>query len=180
MSRIGKQPIKIPENTEVTFSGGILKVKGKNGELSRAFKPSVEIEIKDGEVVLKAKGNSQEAKALWGTYASHINNMIHGVNENYEKKLIVEGVGYRAAVEGGKLAMQLGFSHPVEIAIPKNLTVSVEKEAITVSGIDKESVGHFASVIRSKKKPEPYKGKGIRYEDEVIRRKQGKRAVGTA
>jgi len=179
MSRIGKQPIAIPDKTEVTVSDHLVTVKGPQGELSRVFRPDVSIEVKDGAVVLDLKSTTQAARMLWGTYASHIRNMVAGVNEKYVKKLIIEGVGFRAAVEGKKLVMQLGFSHPVELEIPDDLEVLVEKELVTVSGINKESVGHFASVIRSQKKPEPYKGKGIRYEDEVIRRKQGKRAVGT-
>jgi large subunit ribosomal protein L6 len=131
--------------------------------------------IADGAVTLKPKNDN--SKALWGTYASHIVNMIAGVNKPYEKKLIIEGIGYKADVKGAELVMGLGFSHLVKITIPADLKVVSEKGVVTVSGIDKEKVGQFVANIRAQKKPEPYKGKGIRYSDEVIRRKQGKKAA---
>jgi len=178
MSRIGSQPIKIPSGTEVRVEGLSVHVKGPKGELSREFRNAINISVEGENVVLTPKkGSDNSVKALWGTYASHITNMIAGVNELFEKKLIIEGVGFKAEVVGKKLVMQLGFSHPVEMDIPEGMDVSVEKEIIAVSGIDKEKVGLFSSQIRLKKKPEPYKGKGIRYEDEVIRRKQGKKAA---
>lgn len=178
MSRIGKKPITIPEKTEVTLSENILTVKGPLGELSKKVRiDAVDIKIEDGVVTLSPKSDSLEHKALWGTFGSHIKNMIDGVNKEYELKLIVEGVGFKADVQGTTLVMALGFSHPVKIEIPKGITCKVEKGEITISGIDKEVVGQFAAVIRSNKKPEPYKGKGIRYSDEVIRRKEGKKSV---
>jgi len=177
MSRIGKQPIAIPDGTEVSLKDGIFSVKGPKGTLSRKFRSEIKIEIKDKEVILSPALKSNLAKALWGTYASHISNMIMGVNTLFEKKLIVEGIGFKSNVEGSKLTMNLGFSHPVEIQIPESLTVVSEKNLITITGINKEEVGAFAAMVRSKKKPEPYKGKGIRYENEVIRRKQGKKAA---
>ena len=177
MSRLGKKPIVIPEGTEVSFNDGIFNVKGPNGELKREFKNDIKIEIKGKEVILTKAKKNNFTQALWGTYASHITNMISGVNTPFEKKLIVEGIGFKSSVTGDKLVMSLGFSHPVEFEIPKDLKVTAEKNLITISGIDKEKVGQFTAKIRSRKKPEPYKGKGIRYEGEVIRRKQGKKAV---
>ncbi|MCK4386775.1 MAG: 50S ribosomal protein L6 [Candidatus Pacebacteria bacterium] len=177
MSRIGRQQLKIPEKTEVILSDDIILVRGPLGELKRKLRPEIKVEIRDGLVSVNPTEESVLAKALWGTYASHISNMIKGVNHFYEKKLIIEGVGFKAELKGDKLVMNLGFSHPVEIDIPKDLTITVEKNTITVSGIDKELVGQWAAKVRSKKKPEPYKGKGIRYIDEVVRRKQGKKNV---
>ena len=178
MSRLAKKPMTIPTGTDVTVApDGMVTVKGPQGELSRKVTPEVKVAVDDGTVVVEKNKNTRLAQSLIGTFASHIGNMIVGVNEPYVKKLIVEGVGYRAETQGNKLVMQLGFSHPVELDIPEGLTVTVEKEMITVTGIDKDMVGHFAALIRSKRKPEPYKGKGIRYEDEIIRRKQGKKAV---
>ncbi|MBU6430959.1 MAG: 50S ribosomal protein L6 [Patescibacteria group bacterium] len=177
MSRIGKKIIEIAPKTEVAFSDGILSVKGPLGELSRIFKPEIKIEIAGGKITLNPKRNSLDVLALWGTYASHIINMIAGVHKPFEKKLIVEGIGYKSDVKGEELVMSLGFSHPVKIKIPKGLKVTAEKNVIAVSGIDNEKVGQFVAKIRDMKKPEPYKGKGIRYEDEVVRRKEGKKSV---
>ena len=178
MSRIGKQQIEIPEKTEVILSVDEILVKGPLGELKKKFKPEVvKIEIKDRVVSFLPLEETPFAKALWGTTASHVLNMINGVNKVYEKKLIIEGVGFKSEVKGDKLVMSLGFSHQVEVDIPKGLEVKAEKNVVTVSGIDKEVVGQWTAAVRSKKKPEPYKGKGIRYQDEVIRRKQGKKSM---
>lgn len=178
MSRIGKKPILIPEKTEVSISEGEICVKGPLGELSRIFRPKeVSITIKDGNVVLAPANDAKDSQALWGTYASHIGNMVKGVNEAYEKKLIIEGVGFKAEVSGDNVVLNVGFSNPVILKIPPIIKTSVEKNIISISGIDKEVVGQFAAQIRASKKPEPYKGKGIRYENEIIRRKQGKRAA---
>lgn len=178
MSRLAKKPILIPTNTDVTVAtDGTVTVKGPKGELQRKMIPDIKVGVESEGVVVSVAKNTRLAQSLQGTYASHISNMIAGVNEPYVKKLIVEGVGYRAELQGKKLVMQLGFSHPVELDVPEGLEVTIEKENITVSGIDKEIVGYFAALIRSKRKPEPYKGKGIRYHDEVIRRKQGKKAA---
>ena len=180
MSRIGKQPIEIPEKTTVTLSSGTATVKGPLGELSKHFRSDVEIAVKDKEIVLTPKKDNTLARALWGTYASHLRNMIKGVNEKFEKKLIIEGVGYKAEVSGNKLTLQVGFSHPVEKTVPEGVEATVQKNVISISGSDKEVVGQFAAEVRVVKKPEPYKGKGIRYDDEVVRRKQGKRAAAAA
>jgi large subunit ribosomal protein L6 len=176
MSRIGKNPIIIPAKTEVTKNGSVLTVKGPLGELSRAFNKEVEVVINGNEIQVTPTKDTIFARALWGTTAAHLRNMVHGVNTPFVKKLIVEGVGFKSAVNGGQIVLNLGFSHPVPLDIPNGLTVTAEKNVITVSGIDKEVVGSFAALMRSKKKPEPYKGKGIRYEKEVVRRKEGKKS----
>lgn len=177
MSRIGKQNIIIPEKTEVTLKDGMLFVKGPKGELSRHFKNSVSINIDGNNITLSPARNDISTKALWGTYASHISNMVEGVNKSFAKKLIIEGIGYKADVQGKNINLNLGFSHPIVLQIPEGLTVVHEKGTLTITGINKELVGQFAAEIRSLKKPEPYKGKGIRYDNEVVRRKQGKKSV---
>jgi len=177
MSRIGKKIIEIGEKTEVTVSNDSFTVKGPLGELTKPYNPIIEIKVEDGKVTLNPTKDNKLSKSLWGTYASHIINMIKGVNEKYEKKLEIEGVGYRAEMKGTTLVLNVGFSHQVEMPVPEGLTVTVEKNLITVSGIDKEMVGEFSAKIRANKKPEPYKGKGIHYVGEYIRRKEGKKAV---
>jgi large subunit ribosomal protein L6 len=178
MSRLGQRPIEIPEKTEVTINDSNVVVKGPLGELSENFNSTdIEIKMEDGKITVTPKKDNVATRSLWGTYASLIRNMISGVNEAYKKELIVEGVGFKASVQGNKVVMSLGFSHPVELEIPEGLTVTEEKNNLTITGIDKQAVGEFAAVIRSKKKPEPYKGKGIRYSDEIIRRKEGKKTV---
>lgn len=176
MSRIGKQTITIPEKTEVNVSDGVISVKGPKGELKRSFS-GVNIDIADGVVTVSPADKSRLSQALWGTYSSHIQNMVTGVNTPYEKKLTVEGVGFRVELSGKNLILNVGFSHPVNMLVPEGLNVVVEKNMITVSGPDKEEVGQFAAEIREVKKPEPYKGKGIRYEGEVVKIRQGKKAV---
>lgn len=156
---------------------GLVSVKGPKGSLERTLHPKIELKIENGEAVVNPKDESLEAKALWGTFASHVSNMVQGVNEPFQKKLILEGVGFKSEVKGNKIVFALGFSHPVEVEIPEGLTVTAEKNNIVVSGIDKEQVGLFAANLRALKKPEPYKGKGMRYDGEVIRRKQGKKSV---
>lgn len=177
MSRIGKQIIKIPANTEVKFSEGLLSVKGPKGELTRDFHKKIAIKVEADNVTLEPQRKDITTNALWGTYASHIVNMIDGVNKFFTKKLIIEGIGYKAEVQGQKMTLNLGFSHPIIVEIPKSLTVAVEKGVVSISGVDKEVVGQFAAKIRALKKPEPYKGKGIRYDNEIIKRKQGKKSV---
>ena len=177
MSRIAKKPIVIPAKTEVSMKDGFVVVKGPLGELKKRFKDDIGLTIEKDNIVLTLNHNSLQAKALWGTYASHLKNMIAGVNKAYEKKLIIEGIGYKADVRGKDLVLAVGFSHPVSVPIPADLKVVSDKSGITVSGIDCEQVGQFAAKVRAIKKPEPYLGKGIRYSDEVIRRKQGKKAA---
>ncbi|MBI2673921.1 MAG: 50S ribosomal protein L6 [Candidatus Zambryskibacteria bacterium] len=177
MSRIGKKLIIIPNKTEITISNNNVVVKGPLGELSRPFPPDLEIKINGNEVNVLPQKMTLAVRALWGTYASHLANMISGVNKSFEKKLILEGIGFKSEVSGHNLKLALGFSHPVVVLIPDGLKVTAEKNIITVSGSDKEEVGQFASRLRSLKKPEPYKGKGIRYSNEIIRRKQGKKLV---
>lgn len=177
MSRLGKQPIQLPSGVEATFTDGVLTIKGAKGTLTRAMKDAVSVTIADNAVTLAPANESKESQALWGTYASHVNNMVHGVTEGFEKILEIEGVGYRAEAKGTSLVLNVGFSHPVELAFPEGVTAEVEKNAIKISGIDKEAVGQYAANIRKVRPPEPYKGKGIRYQGEYIIRKQGKKAV---
>ena len=177
MSRIGKKGIGIPEKTEVSINSGAVSVKGPKGSLERNFLPDISITMNGKNISFSLTKENKQTRALWGTYASHINNMIKGVNEGFEKKLILEGVGYKSQVSGNKLVLALGFSHPVEVEIPEGLGVKSEKNVLTISSINKELVGSFSAKIRALKKPEPYKGKGFRYFDEVIRRKQGKKSV---
>jgi|SRR3989344_1342408 len=177
MSRIGKKIITLPANTEIKVSSGNILVKGPLGELSRPLHPIIEIKINGNEVSVHPKKVTLASRALWGTYASHITNMVSGVNKLFEKKLILEGIGFKSEVNGAKINLALGFSHSVNVQIPNGLKVTAEKNVINISGSDKEEVGQFASKLRSLKKPEPYKGKGMRYSDEIIRRKQGKKLV---
>ncbi len=178
MSRIGKQTVNIPSGTEVKLSGTVLTVKGPKGTLTRDFPGMVTININGNEITFTPnKIGDRTVNALWGTYASHVKNMVIGVNEGYSKKLILEGVGFKSEVAGSLLNLALGFSHPVKVQIPERLTVTAEKNNITITGIDKELVGQFSASVRAMKKPEPYKGKGFHYSDEVVRRKQGKKAA---
>ena len=177
MSRIGKQEILIPKGVTVTKSGDILTVVGPKGTISKTFRDDITINIANEVVTLNIKRNDKFSKSLWGTYASHIKNMIKGVETPYQKKLILEGVGFKSEVKGKEFVFALGFSHPVIVPIPEGITATAEKNNITITGIDKELVGSFTAAIRALKKPEPYKGKGMRYEDEVIRRKQGKKTA---
>ncbi len=178
MSRVGKQTIQIPAGVEVKLTGTTFSAKGSKGTLTRDFPGDVTININGSEITFTPKSESDKKnRALWGTYASHVKNMINGVSEGYTKKLILEGVGFKSEVAGKTLKLALGFSHPVVVEIPEGLTVTAEKNNITVTGIDKEMVGQFTASVRAMKKPEPYKGKGFRYDTEVIRRKQGKKAA---
>lgn len=177
MSRIGKQEIQIPKGVKVTKSADILTVIGPKGTLKKIFRDDITITIAEDLITLKAKRNDKFSRSLWGTYASHIKNMIGGVEVPYQKKLILEGVGFKSEVKGSELVFALGFSHPVIVKIPEGITATAEKNNITITGIDKELVGSFAAAVRALKKPEPYKGKGMRYDNEVIRRKQGKKTA---
>jgi len=185
MSRVGKKPIKIPEGVEVKLEEGKVSVSGPKGEISREIRPEIKVEIKDGEVLVSPKEtklNPREGKrsrAFWGLTRALIANLIEGVKEGFEKQLEIQGVGYRAVLEEEELILYVGFSHPAKIKIPQGIQVSVEKSIIKVAGSDKELVGQVAANIRKVKKPEPYKGKGIRYVGEVVRGKVGKKAAGT-
>jgi len=176
MSRIGKLPVQIPKGVEVKVEGNSVKVKGTKGELEKKLPDIVKVKIENGQVSVTSSGKSKNSKALWGTYRSHIANMVHGVSEGWEKKLEMVGTGYRAKLEGKDLELTVGFSHPVKIKAPEGITYTVEKTIITIAGVDKELVGQVAAQIRSIRPPEPYKGKGIRYVDEEVRRKPGKAA----
>lgn len=177
MSRIGKQLIPIPEKTEVTFVNGLFTVKGPKGELAREFKPIIDVKIDGSTISLVPVSKTLESNALWGTYAAHVVNMITGVNTLFAKKLVLEGIGFKADVAGTTLKMALGFSHPVNVEIPKGLTITIEKGVLTISGADKDLVGQFSAKLRDMKKPEPYKGKGFHYDTETVKRKQGKKAA---
>ncbi len=177
MSRLGKQPIALPAGVEASFVNGVLTIKKGSSALAREMKPAVNVAVEGGTVTFAPADDSDAARALWGTYAAHARNMITGVTDGFKKVLEIEGVGYRAELKGNKLVLLMGFSHPVEMEIPAGITVTVEKGVVTVTGIDNELVGQFAANIRKVKKPEPYKGKGIRYQGEDILRKQGKKAV---
>jgi len=180
MSRIGRKPILIPLGVEVKAEGDNVKIKGPKGELVFKINPEIKIEIKDNQIFVEPKNKEsrqKEIKSLWGLNRVLLDNMIKGVVSGYEKKLQLEGIGYRASLEGENLVMQLGFSHPVKIQPAPGIKFVVEKNIITISGIDKELVGQTAAKIRAVKPPEPYKGKGIRYVGEIIRKKLGKKAV---
>ncbi len=177
MSRIAKKGIAIPEKTEVKVGSGSVSVKGPLGELSRPFKSNIAIAVEGNMVSLVPAKETLENKALWGTYASHIKNMIAGVNKEFTERMVVEGIGYKADVTPAEINMKLGFSHPVKVAIPKGIKVASDKGVLVISGIDKELVSSFAASLRAIKKPEPYKGKGIRFENEVVRRKEGKKTA---
>jgi large subunit ribosomal protein L6 len=177
MSRVGKKSIEIPSGIGVKIEGNKVTVKGPKGEISKEFRPEVGFEIKDGKILLFPKIKTKFTKALWGTYRALISNMVEGVEKGYQKKLEIEGLGYRAEIKGEDLILQVGYSHPIKITPPKGIKISVEKNIITVSGIDKEMVGQVAAKIRKVKVAEPYKGKGIKYLGEKIRRKVGKKVA---
>jgi large subunit ribosomal protein L6 len=181
MSKIGKKPIDIPTGISVSFDEkkNKISVKGSKGELSLDVDFNVKVEIDDKQIVLSIKKETKKNNALWGLYRSLIANIIQGVEKGYEKQLELHGVGHKATQTGKDLTLNLGFSHPVIFKTPEGIEFKVEKNVITISGIDKQLVGQVAADIRSKKKPEPYKGKGIRYVGEQVRRKVGKKVAGT-
>ena len=175
MSRIGRLPVAIPAGVEVSIAeGNVVTVKGPKGTLERVLPTEMEIKVEDGHVVVARPNDLKKMKSLHGLTRSLIHNMVVGVSEGYSKTLEVNGVGYKAAKQGKKLVLSLGYSHPVEMEDPDGIETKVEDNKIVVSGISKEKVGQFAAEIRDKRRPEPYKGKGIKYSDEVIRRKVGK------
>ena len=179
MSRIGKKPIPIPENVEVKIEDQKVIVKGPKGELQRDVRPEIKVEKKDNQILITPAKETKKTKAFWGLTRTLIFNMVKGVTEGYEKKLEIQGIGYRAGLEGEDLVLQVGYSHPIKIKKQEGISFSVEKNIITVSGNDKGLVGQVAAEIRKVRPPEPYKGKGIRYVGEEVRRKVGKKVVGT-
>ena len=179
MSRVGKNPVQIPSGVEVKFDGKVILVKGKNGELSFEIPQNIELDISEKEITLTRKNEEKETRALHGTARSVINNLVIGVSKGFEKRMEINGVGYRASANGKKITLNLGFSHPVEMTAPDGVKVEWDndKKNIVVSGADKQKVGQFAAEIREWRKPEPYKGKGIKYVGEYVRRKAGKTAA---
>jgi large subunit ribosomal protein L6 len=177
MSRIGKKPISLPTGVEVKVEGNVITVKGAKGSLDFTFNNELSVEIEGTELTVVRPSDSKFHKTIHGTTRALINNMVVGVSEGFKKELKMIGVGYRAAVQGQKVVLQAGYSHPVELDIPAGLAVEVVKNtAITVTGIDKQLLGEFSANIRAVRPPEPYLGKGIRYVDEYVRRKEGKTA----
>jgi large subunit ribosomal protein L6 len=179
MSRLGKSPIPIPDKVEVKIADGMVHAKGPKGNLSMPAQAGISVKIEDGRLHVLKDEKVEMPKSSHGLYRALINNMIIGVSKGFETKLSLVGVGYRAAVQGQMLDLQLGFSHPTQVRIPKGINVTVDKSVtIIISGIDKHLVGQFAAAVRGMKPPEPYKGKGIRYENEFVRKKAGKAAKG--
>ncbi|WP_297803007.1 50S ribosomal protein L6 [uncultured Brevundimonas sp.] len=176
MSRIGKKTITVPKGVTLTLNGQDITVKGPKGELSWTVAEEIEVKQEGDELTLTPRSESQRAKAMWGLSRTLVANMVTGVTDGFEKTLELVGVGYRAALKGNALSLQLGFSHDVDIAPPAGITFAVPKQTeIKISGIDKQAVGEIAAVIRKLRPPEPYKGKGVRYQGETVRRKEGKK-----
>jgi large subunit ribosomal protein L6 len=174
MSRIGKMPIQIPAGVTAEVNGNSIKITGPKGELSYDFSNKIKVEIADNVINLSKKVEDKESAELYGLTRTLVANMVKGTHENFKKELEINGIGYRAAVSGGKLTLNLGYSHPIDYHAPAGIQIAVEKNVIIVSGVDKQLVGQVASEIRAFRKPEPYKGKGIKYMTEHIRRKAGK------
>ena len=179
MSRIGKLPIAIPAGVDVTIDGSAVTVKGAKGELCRQFHPNITIEKKDGTLLVTRPDDEKQNRALHGLSRSLLNNMVVGVNDGYKKELLVQGTGYRAVKQGSQLVLSVGYSHQITFDEEPGITIDVPSpNKIIISGIDKQRVGQIAAEVREKRPPEPYKGKGIKYADEVIRRKEGKAGKG--
>ncbi len=176
MSRVGQMQIKVPSDVEVSVDGLAVHVKGKLGELRAEVSPEIEVEVGDDLISMKPREDSKKHNRLWGLWRSNIQNMVHGVSDGFTRNLEIQGVGYRAAVQGKTLKLDLGFSHQVDFPIPEGIKIACEKPtSISITGADKQRVGQVAAEIREFRKPEPYKGKGIRYEGEYVRRKEGKK-----
>ena len=176
MSRVGKHPVTVPSGVTVEIANRMLKAKGKLGELSLQLSEEVEAKLEDGKVVVTPRSETKRARTLWGTTRAHVNNMVDGVSKGFSKTLDINGVGYRAQVQGKNLQLQLGFSHDIVYPIPAGVAIKCDKPTqITISGADRQRVGQVAAEIRAFRKPEPYKGKGIKYSDERILRKEGKK-----
>jgi len=174
MSRIGKRPIPIPKGVDVKLDGNIITVKGPKGELKREIHPDIGVEVQDSVIKVFVKNQTKKSKALHGLFNSLIWNMVKGVTEGFKKTLEIVGVGYRAELKGRSIVFNLGYSHPINFELPKGIDAQVDRNKVTIMGIDKELVGEIAARIRRLRPPEPYKGKGIRYEGEVIIKKAGK------
>ena len=176
MSRVGKRPVELPEGITVNIAANEVTIKGKKGELNATFPETVKLQKNQDKITIVPQNETKNAKSAWGMTRTIINNMVLGVSEGYTKNLEINGVGYRASIEGNILTLQLGYSHDIKLAIPSDLDVKcVKPTEISVNGINKQKVGQFASEIRMLRKPEPYKGKGIKYQGEFIRRKEGKK-----
>ena len=176
MSRIGKNPVEVPSGVEVSIVNDLLTAKGKNGTLTVALHDAVEVKQEDGKVVVNPRAGAPAASKMWGTMRSMINNAVIGASEGFSVRLEINGVGYRASVQGSNLNLQLGYSHDIIYPIPQGITVKCERPTlIEISGASKQQVGQIASEIRAFRKPEPYKGKGVKYENELIVRKEGKK-----
>ncbi|MBV8061330.1 MAG: 50S ribosomal protein L6 [Alphaproteobacteria bacterium] len=176
MSRVGKYPVALPQGVSAEIKGDQIAVKGKNGTLSLAIPDEVEVQVADSKVAVAMRHDTNRARVLWGTTRNNIKNMVQGVTEGFKIVLEIEGVGFRAAIAGKDLVLQLGFSHEIKYPIPEGISMKVDKQTVvTITGNEKQRVGQVAAEIRGMKKPEPYKGKGIKYEGERIRRKEGKK-----
>lgn len=178
MSRIGNMPVSIPDKVKVEFKPGFLKVEGPKGSLEQEVKKGIEVELQDSVAIVKRSSELKTVRALHGLYRKLLSNMVTGVSEGFSKVLLISGVGYRAEVQGSELVLNLGYSNPIEYLIPDDIQIEVEgNNKVKVSGIDRQRVGQVSAEIRSLRPPEPYKGKGIKYEDEAVRRKIGKAGV---
>ena len=176
MSRVGQAVIEVPEGVEVNQNGNLILAKGINGELSTIINKAVVVEINAKKIIVVPNDKSSKGRALWGTTRALINNVVKGVSVGFVKEMQIVGVGYRGVLQGNKLALSLGLSHPVEMEVPKGMSITMDGNTkFTISGPDKQKLGQFAAVVRSKRPPEPFKGKGIRYSDEFILRKEGKK-----
>jgi large subunit ribosomal protein L6 len=176
MSRIGKHPVEIPKGVTVALAGRTITAKGKLGELKLDLTDEVDATVVDGHVTVVPRSETKQSRTMWGTTRALLNNMVHGVSAGFTRRLEINGVGYRAAVQGSDLTLQLGYSHEIKYKIPKGITIVAEKPTtLVVSGADRQRVGQVAAEIRGYRGPEPYKGKGIKYEDETIVRKEGKK-----
>jgi large subunit ribosomal protein L6 len=176
MSRIGKHPVSVPQGVQVALAGQTLTVSGKLGQLEHTLPGDVQVAQNDGTIVVQPRGEGKHARAMWGLSRTLVANMVEGVSKGFTRKLVISGVGFRAAIDGKVLNLQLGYSHDIKYAVPDDIDVKCETPtAITITGADRQRVGQIAAELRSFRPPEPYKGKGIRYDDEVIRRKEGKK-----
>lgn len=176
MSRLGKLPVALPDKVTVTVAAGAITIKGPKGELTTVNTGDVVVEVTDGKVWVKPANDSQRARAMWGTVRANVKNLVEGVTNGYKKQLDITGVGYRAAAQGQILSLALGYSHDIKYIVPAGITVTVEKlTTVILAGPDKQKLGQVAAEIRALRAPEPYKGKGVRYSDEVVRRKEGKK-----